>query len=100
VTVAALSAHLFAEAPNTWPSPPPMSTLHAILLFVGGPLLIICVITLLVLAPSLAKGPRYRPGQDWEAQPEWLGDNADAKAAQLTAGGEADSDLGGASARW
>ena len=74
--------------------------MHAILLFVGGPLLIITVITLLVLAPSLAKGPRYRPGQEWEAKPEWLGDNADDKAAQLTAGGHADSDTGGASARW
>ncbi len=50
-----------------------MSTLHAILLFVGVPLLIFVAITLLVMAPSLAKGPRYRPGQGWDAEPEWFG---------------------------
>jgi hypothetical protein len=50
-----------------------MSTLHGLLLFVGIPLLAIAVISLLVLAPSLAKGPRYRPGQDWDAQPEQFG---------------------------
>jgi hypothetical protein len=77
-----------------------MSQLHAILLFVGGPLLIIAVITLLVMAPSLAKGPRYRPGQEWDAQPEWLGDNADEGAGELTTGTETEADSGGASARW
>lgn len=50
-----------------------MSTLHALLVFVGIPLLAIGVISLLVMAPSFAKGPRYRPGQDWDAQPEQFG---------------------------
>ncbi len=50
-----------------------MSTLHALLFFGGIPLLIVMAIALLVMAPSLAKGPRYRPGQDWDAQPEWFG---------------------------
>jgi hypothetical protein len=83
-----------------------MSTLEAIGLFVGVPALIVAVITLLVLAPSLAKGPRYRLGQDWEAQPEWFGDDLPSTTAgdsrQLTTGEtpEADLDQGGASARW
>ncbi len=50
-----------------------MSTLHALLFFAGIPLLIFVAITLLVLAPSLAKGPRYRPGQEWDAEPERFG---------------------------
>jgi hypothetical protein len=50
-----------------------MSTLQALLVFVGIPLLAIVVISLLVIAPSLAKGPRYRPGQQWDAPPEQFG---------------------------
>jgi hypothetical protein len=85
-----------------------MSTLEAILLFVGTPALIIAVVTLLVMAPSLAKGPRYRPGQEWDAQPEWIGGDGELEASdtssdpQLTAGTPAEDsqDQGGASARW
>jgi hypothetical protein len=50
-----------------------MSTLQALLVFAGIPLLAIVVISLLVMAPSLAKGPRYRPGQQWDAPPEQFG---------------------------
>jgi hypothetical protein len=85
-----------------------MSTLHALLLFVGGPLLIIAVVTLLVMAPSLARGPRYRPSQQWDADAEWFGapEERDAsgqrqlessKAGKGTGGSD---DTGGASASW
>jgi hypothetical protein len=86
-----------------------MSTLHAILLFVGAPALIFVVISLLVVAPSLARGPRYRPGQDWDAQSEWLSGGeieptATPESRQLTSGEgtetDTDTDQGGASARW
>jgi hypothetical protein len=50
-----------------------MSTLHGVLVFIGIPLLAIIVISLLVVAPSLAKGPRYRPGRQWDARPEQFG---------------------------
>lgn len=92
-----------------------MSTLNALLLFVGGPLLIIAVITLLVMAPSLAKGPRYRPSQQWDADAEWFGapsaaDATDDDSGQRLLGssatpssasrGEKTDDSGGASANW
>lgn len=82
-----------------------MSTLHALLFFGGTPLLIIAVITLLVMAPSLARGPRYRPGQSWDAEPEWFGApvvaDSDATATQIAARPtDAPVDTGGASARW
>src|SRR6185295_12298860 len=67
-----VAVHL-ADTPATWQDPEPMSTLHAILFFVGLPLLIFSLITLLVMAPSLAKGPRYRPSQQWDAEAEWFG---------------------------
>lgn len=62
-----------ADAPLNWPDPPPVSMLETLLVFVGIPLLAIVVISLLVLAPSLAKGPRFGPGQPWDAAPEWFG---------------------------
>lgn len=82
-----------------------MSTLHALLFFGGIPLLVIAMITLLVMAPSLAKGPRYRPGQDWEAEPYWFhGPGVEAPDQQvraITAGHRSELDnTGGASGRW
>jgi hypothetical protein len=67
-----------------------MSTLHALLLFGGVPLLVIVVVSLLVMAPSLAKGPRYRPDQEWDAEPEQFGasplDRGSSPAGELEAG--------------
>lgn len=62
-----------ADAPTTWQDPPPESLLHLLLTMAGIPLLVIAVIVVLVMAPSLARGPRYRPGQDWTAESEWFG---------------------------
>jgi hypothetical protein len=106
VTVAESATKWLADVPTTWQDPPPMSTLHALLLFVGVPALIVGVITLMVIAPSLARGPRYRPGQEWDAQPEWIGGSSEIASTstnqQLTTGHPSDvsSEQGGASARW
>lgn len=48
-----------------------MSTLEGLLIFAGIPLLIIAAITVLVMAPSLAKGNQSR--SHWKAEPEWFG---------------------------
>ena len=45
---------------------------HTLLVFVGIPALVIAVIALLVFAPSIATGPRYRPGLSWWAPPVWI----------------------------
>lgn len=74
---------MFDGVPTTWQSPAPMSTLHIILLFAGVPLLVIVTIALLVYAPSWVKGPRYRPGQQWDALPEWFGAPDSTEAAGL-----------------
>jgi len=50
-----------------------ISTLKTILLFGVTPLAVSVVIALLVMLPSLAKGPRYRLGEEWRATPEWYG---------------------------
>jgi hypothetical protein len=106
----AATSHFVADVPVSpaWPDPPPMSTLHALLLFGGVPLAISVGIALLVLAPSLARGPRYRPAEKWNADAEIFGEapqidaeGAGSTPAQLTAGtGDDSSDSGGASGRW
>lgn len=77
---------MFDGTPTTWQNPPPMSMLHIILLFAGVPLLVIVTVALLVYAPSWVKGPRYRPGQHWDARPEWFGAPQDPEVADLAPG--------------
>lgn len=52
---------------------------HTVLVFVGIPALVVAVLALLVFAPSIAKGPRYRPGLSWWAPPVWIGGPAPTK---------------------
>lgn len=89
---------------------------HTVLVFVGIPALILAVLALLVFAPSIADGPRYRPGLSWWAPPVWIGgpstDNAKPNPANLpelpagpstkpaSAGTGVARTTGGASANW
>lgn len=106
-----------AEEPTTWQQGSDMSAFTALLVFVGGPLLIMAIVTLMVMAPSLAKGPRYRPGTEGDEAnaSEWFGvlpgsdgqaelAQADTPQRQLATSASpdrlTDEDTGGASARW
>jgi hypothetical protein len=62
-----------------------ISTLKAILVFGVIPIGLTALISLLVLLPSLAKGPRYRLGEEWRAIPEWYG--APGAEAEVSSGG-------------
>jgi hypothetical protein len=76
-----------------------LSTGATLLIFVGVPIAAFLVISLLVAAPSLARGPRYRPGLGWWAAPVWYGGpGGDADAAVRAA--EPAAEGGGTSARW
>jgi hypothetical protein len=87
---------LLADPPITWPDTQPLSILYVGLVFVGIPLLLAAVIFALVYASSTARGPRYRPGQSWRAEPEWFDGpeqgleavraSASAPSAQIAAG--------------
>lgn len=104
----------FADEPTTWVDPPPTTWLHLLLVFVGTPLLITAVIVLLVMLPSLAKGPRFSPGQSGDTDSEWFGASEPVAALppgpveeqarpQLTGSTVAsapDDDTGGASVKW
>jgi len=72
----------FALRPDDGDDPgQPLSPLATVLFFVVAPVGLFLLIALLVLAPSIARGPRYRPGLGWQAGPEWYGGPADADAA-------------------
>lgn len=86
---------------------------QSLLVFAGIPILFAAVAALLVYAPSIAKGPRYRPGLSWWAPPVWINgprpatDQAATDAPQLTtgdnpatAGTAVARTTGGASASW
>jgi len=78
-----------------------MSAIETVLVYVVTPAALFVLIALLVMAPSMRRGPRYRPGVGWWAAPIWFNgpaavDNLDAvvRSAVPT------PDAGGASARW
>nr|WP_202885690.1 hypothetical protein [Kribbella sandramycini] len=86
---------------------------HTLWVFVGIPVLVIAVVTLLVFASSIASGPRYRPGLSWWAPPVWINgpvatkpDPASlpelpgASSAPAAAGAGVARTTGGASASW
>jgi hypothetical protein len=101
------AASLMAAAP-AWalddgesPGDSSFSTLDGLLVFVGIPLLATLVITLLVYAPHMARGPRYRPGRPYDAPPLWFDGPSRPENALEAAGSEAkDVRGGGASAGW
>ena len=104
---AASSVPLLLAAAPAWArddGEPPGEALGAIetlLIYVAAPGALFVLIALLVLAPSMSRRPRYRPGVDWWAAPIWFngpGDQGDLDAAVRAAVPTMDG--GGASARW
>jgi hypothetical protein len=75
-----------------------LTVMETVLIYIGIPAALFAIIALLVWAPSLARGPRYRPGLSWAAEPVWFGGPADAEAAVAAA--TPNRDGGGTSARW
>jgi hypothetical protein len=75
-----------------------MSTLQALMIFAGIPILFYAVVALLVYAPSWGRSPKYRPGLTWFAEPVWF--NPPANAADALGQAVTAADAGGTSARW
>ena len=77
---------------------PGLSVLETLGYFVGIPLALAVLITVLVSAPGMARGPRYRPGVGWWAAPVWFDGPQDPDTAVRAATPTIEG--GGASARW
>ena len=98
-----------ATAPETWADPDALPLLQALLLFVGVPLGLVIVISLLAAAPAIARASRQRRDADAFDQPRWFGGpSVDAGSERRALGpgsANAESDAasepgGGAGARW
>jgi hypothetical protein len=99
---------------------PSLGRMKVLGIFVGIPLAAFLLIALVVSIPSMIRGPRYRPGKEWQATPEWYGAPGEeapeiegGSGAPALAGSQAEGELtgtivepaaegdgGGTSARW
>ncbi|TWG95154.1 hypothetical protein L615_000500000980 [Nocardioides sp. J9] len=84
--------------PGSWEAKPDVDLLQAFLVLGGIPLLVFVVITLLYVAPALAKGEDLRPSA-LEPEAQWLGGPRKAPG-ELAAPDSADSKAGGAGGSW
>ena len=50
----------------------PVTVVETILVFAGGPLLVILVLAALVFLPGGRRRPRYKSGQPWDHAPVWF----------------------------
>ena len=96
VALPLLAAPSYAEVPEGWSEPAPVDGLHALLVLGGIPLGLFVLITLLVMAPSLAKGEHGGQGAGGN---EWFG-GPSAGANELEAPTSEPTETGGASGRW
>ncbi|MGH3432103.1 MAG: hypothetical protein ACRDQB_04625 [Thermocrispum sp.] len=100
LTVLLAAAPALADTPSAWEEAEPMSVLTALLIFVGAPLALFVVISLLVVGPSMVRGDRNRRGVASWTEPAWFGNEmsrSEQSRGELEGG---DSQPGGASARW
>ncbi|HET6626739.1 MAG TPA: hypothetical protein VFG63_10135 [Nocardioidaceae bacterium] len=103
--LALAAAPAFADTPEKWADPEPVSTLHVLVVLLFIPLGLFLLISLLVFVPSMARGERYTPGRAWHNENEWFGGprggvEAADKAGPETAEAAERADRGGASAHW
>lgn len=54
-----------------------VTVLQTIGVYVLVPLVLYGVVSLFTLWPKIARGPRYRPGQEWSFEPMWWIGNPD-----------------------
>jgi hypothetical protein len=87
-----------ADVPEGWSNPSDVDPLHTVLVFVGIPVLLFVVITLLVVIPGVIKGERFTPGGH-ATEDQWFGGPSKGTAA-LPAPDTEESKAGGASGRW
>ena len=94
----AVAAPASAAQPVSWPDIDELSTLENLLLIVGAPLALFVIITLLVMAPSVAKGSSYRSLVPWYAEPMQFGTVPSSDASSDTVSDTTTG--GGAGVRW
>ena len=77
----------------------PYSTLETLGFFVGIPLAVALLVSLLVLAPGWTRNARRGGSTSWSGEALWIGNAAVGERPSILAA-ESEDDRGGASARW
>ncbi len=72
-----------------------ISRMKLLSIFVGIPVLSMALIWLLCSIPSMVRGPRYRPGKEWQADAEWYGAPGSDSEQRAIEGGSGDPALEG-----
>jgi len=91
-----LATSAWADVPEGWSNPEPVDGRHVLLVLVGIPVALFVVITLLVMAPSFAKGER---GTLASGESEWFGGPRKG-IDELEAAPAEKGETGGARGRW
>jgi len=65
------SGPAFDRVAGRWVTVRAVTVLQTIGVFALIPLALYGVISLFTLWPRIARGPRYRPGQEWNFEPVW-----------------------------
>jgi hypothetical protein len=103
--LALMAAPAYADTPASWPDVEPISTLHALLLLGGVPVLLFALIALAVYVPSMARGDHEVGSDRWQGGGNWFGGpregvGATDKVDPAAIEGMDETDRGGASVRW
>jgi hypothetical protein len=95
LAVAALAAPAHADVPEGWSDPEPVSTLYALLLLGGAPLILFVAIVVLTYLPAMVRGEKLTPGA---ADDQWFG--GPRQGAKEIESGTTPDETGGARGRW
>lgn len=87
-----------ADTPEAWADAPDHSGFDYLLVLVLIPLGIALVVSLLTVLPSLIKGEKYEPGDNWRGEDEWFG--GPRQGIEASGPAEIGGDRGGASGNW
>lgn len=96
--LALVAAPAHAEMAEGWAPVVEVDQLHALMLLVGGPLLLFVLIAVAVYLPAMIRGERLLPDHS-PGEPQWIGGPRTGVAELPAADGE-DSRAGGASGSW
>lgn len=96
--LALLAAPASADVPEGWAPVTDVDALHALLLLVGGPLLLFVLIAVAVYLPAMVRGEKLLPDHTG-GQGQWIGGPRQG-VAELPAPDGDDSRAGGASGGW
>lgn len=96
--LALLAAPASADVPEGWAPVTDVDTLEALLLLVGGPLLLFVLIAVAVYLPAMIRGEKLLPDHSG-GEGQWIGGPRQG-VAELPAPDGDDSRAGGASGGW